>query len=103
MLFCADNSITAHALAQGTSSSTYGDRERGITTISTNSIATIDKVDACENSISTLKSDVSALTTSINDTARVLKELTEKVNRMDWVSGDRLRRSDLRTLRVGQF
>ena len=100
MLFCADNSVTAHALAQGTSSSTYGDRERGITTISTNNVATI-KGDTCESNIFALNSDVSALTTSINDTARALKELTERVNRMDYMWGDRLKRSDLRTLRVG--
>lgn len=100
-LCCEDNSVAVHALAQGTSSSTYGLAERGISTIATNSIATVDKVDACENSISVLKSDMSALTTSINDTARALKELTERVNRIDGAWGNRLRRSDLRTLRVG--
>ena len=101
MLFCADNSVVAHALAQGTSSSAYGDRERGISTMSMNNVASVSKVDACENSICTLTSDVSALTTSINDTARALKELTERVNRIDGAWGNRLRRSDLRTLRVG--
>lgn len=100
-LCCADNSVTAHALAQGTSSSTYGDRERGISAMSMNNIASVNIVDTCGNSIATLKSDVSALTTSINDTARALKELTERVNRMDYGWGDRLKRSDLRTLRVG--
>ena len=97
MLYCADNSMTA----QGTSSSTCGLAERGISTVATNSVATVDKVDACESSISVLKSDVSALTTSINNTARALKELTERVNRIDGAWGGRLKRSDLRTLRVG--
>ena len=105
MLFCADNSVApAHALAQGTSSSTYGDRERGIsTTACVNNIAFISKVDAYAyaDNVSTLSCDVSALTTSVNETARALKELTERVNKMDCVSGDRLKRSDLRTLRVG--
>lgn len=99
MLYCADNSVTAHALAQGTSSSVYGTAERGIATI--NNVASVSEVDACANSVSTLSCDVSALTASVNETARALKELTERVNRMDYGCGDRLRRSDLRTLRVG--
>lgn len=95
MLFCADNSVTAHALVQGTS----GTAERGIATI--NNVASVSKVDACANSVSTLSCDVSALTASVNETARALKELTERVNRIDCMWGDRLKRSDLRTLRVG--
>lgn len=95
MLFCADNSVTA----QGTSSSVYGTAEIGVSTI--NNVASVSKVDACANSVSTLSCDVSALTASVNETARALKELTERVNRMDYGCGDRLRRSDLRTLRVG--
>lgn len=86
MLFCADNSV-------------YGTAEIGVSTI--NNVASVSKVDACANSVSTLSCDVSALTASVNETARALKELTERVNRMDYGCGDRLRRSDLRTLRVG--
>lgn len=93
-LFCADSSVAA----QGTSSHV----DRGIsTTACVNNIASVSKVDACANSVSTLSCDVSALTTSVNETARALKELTERVNRIDCMWGDRLKRSDLRTLRVG--
>lgn len=102
MLFCADNSVVpAHAVAQGTSSRCES-ATRGIsTTACVNNLASVNKIDVCADGVSTLSDEISTLTTSVNETARALKELTERVNRIDCVSGDRMKRSDLRTLRVG--
>lgn len=90
--------------AQGTSSSssTYGLAERGIsTTACINNVASVNKVDACEDSISTLSCNVDALARGVEDTSKAIKTLTERLNRLESGWGGRLKRSDLRTLRVG--
>lgn len=91
--------------AQGTSSSsssTYGLAERGIsTTACINNVAFVNKVDACEDSISTLSCNVNALARGVEDTSKAIKTITERLNRLESGWGGRLKRSDLRTLRVG--
>lgn len=96
-LFCADV-----ARAQGTSSPAYGVAERGITTTTCiNNVASASKVDACEASISSLSCNVDALARGVEDTSKAIKTLTERLNRLECGWGGRLKRSDLRTLRVG--
>lgn len=90
--------------AQGTSSSssTYGLAERGIsTTACINNVASVSKVDACEANISTLSCNVNALARGVEDTSKAIKTITERLNRLESDWGGRLKRSDLRTLRVG--
>ena len=96
-LFCADAACT-----QGTSSPTYGVAERGISaTTCINNVASVSKVDACEASISTLSCNVNALARGVEDTSKAIKTITERLNRLESGWGGRLKRSDLRTLRVG--
>lgn len=96
-LFCADA-----ACAQEASSSTYGVTERGITTTACiNNVASASKVDACEASLSTLSCNVNALARGVEDTSKAIKTITERLNRLEGDWGGCLKRSDLRTLRVG--
>ena len=95
-LFCADAACT-----QETSSPTYGGVERGITATCINNVASVSKVDACKTSISTLSCNVNALARGVEDTSKAIKTITERLNRLEGDWGGRLKRSDLRTLRVG--
>lgn len=95
-LFCADTACT-----QGTSSPTYGVTERGVSATCINNVASVSKVDACEANISTLSCNVDALARGVEDTSKAIKTITERLNRLEGDWGGRLKRSDLRTLRVG--
>ena len=76
--------------------------ERGISaTTCINNVASVSKVDACEANISTLSCNVNALARGVEDTSKAIKILTERLNRLESGWGGRLKRSDLRTLRVG--
>lgn len=86
------------ACAQGISEAI----ERGISaTTCINNVASVSKVDACEANISTLSCNVDALARGVEDTSKAIKTITERLNRLEGNWGGRLKRSDLRTLRVG--
>lgn len=68
-----------------------------------NFTSTADSISALDSSIAALSCNTASVTNSIDEVGRALKALSERVSKLEkgneW--GCRLKRSDLRTLRVG--